>query len=75
MFLALYKPLVRPHLEYVSVILSPRYNTDAIQLENVQRRATTMLGYLGDKNYTEKLKELGIPTLEYRRQRADLLQS
>ena len=34
-----------------------------------------MLRYLGDKNHTERLKELGMPTLEYRCQTADLLQS
>ena len=52
-----------------------RYEKDTILLENVQRRATRMLRYLGDKNNTERMKELNIPTLEYRRQRSDLRQS
>ena len=50
MFLTLYKSLLRPHLEYASVIWSPRYKKDAILLENVQRRATRMLRYLRNKN-------------------------
>ena len=34
MFLNLYKTVVRPHLEYVSVIWSPFYKKDKIMLEN-----------------------------------------
>ena len=40
MFLSLYKSMVRPHLEYASVIWSPLYKKDKITLENVQCRST-----------------------------------
>ena len=60
MFLNLYKSLVRPHVEYATSIWSPVYKKDIIQIENV--------------TYPEHLKTLGLPTLEYRHDRADMIQ-
>ena len=74
MFRTLYKSLVRPHLEYGSVIWSPRLKKDQIALENVQRRATKLLPALKNVTYKNRLLDLGIPTLEYRRVRADMVQ-
>ncbi len=37
MFLTLYKVLVRPHIEYATVIWSPHYKKDNIAIENVQK--------------------------------------
>ena len=73
-FIPLYKSLVRPHLEYASVIWSPTYKKDIIAVENVQRRATKMVTGLKEKTYEERLKILGLPTLYYRRDRADMVQ-
>ena len=43
-------------------------------LENVQRRATKfILGYPENMNYKERLSNLGIMPLEYRREMADLI--
>ena len=74
MFLSLYKSIVRPHLEYASVIWSPLYKKDKITLENIQRRATRLIPAMKGKTYPERLKRLGLPTLEYRRERADMVE-
>ena len=74
MFLNLYKSMVRPHLEYASVIWSPLYKKDKIMLENTQRRATRLIPSLKGLSYPERLRCLGHPTLEYRRERADVVE-
>ncbi|MEW8544372.1 MAG: reverse transcriptase domain-containing protein, partial [Candidatus Thiodiazotropha sp.] len=74
MFLNLYKSMVRPHLEYATQIWSPKYKKDKIIIENVQRRATRLLKCIQHLPYHERLKKLGLPTLEYRRERADMVQ-
>ena len=73
-FLNLYKSLVRPHVEYSTPNWSPYYKKDRIMIENVQRRATKLVTSLKNYSYPERLKKLGLPTLEYRRERADLIQ-
>ena len=74
MFLNLYKSLVRPHLEYATSVWSPMFKKDSITLENVQRRATRLVNSLSGRTYEDRLKTLGLPTLEYRRLRADVIQ-
>ena len=73
MFLNLFEAIVRPNLEYATSVWSPQYKKDMIAIENVQRRATRMLPCLKGKTYPERLKILGLPTLEYRRERADMV--
>ena len=73
-FVTLYKSLVRPHLEYGSTIWSPIFKKDRIQIENVQRRATKMVGDLKNESYSYRLRKLGLPSLEYRRERSDQIQ-
>ena len=43
-------------------------------LEKVQQRATRQLPHLRHLEYPERLKALGLETLAYRRQRAEVLQ-
>ena len=74
MFLNLYKSMVGPHLEYASVIWSRLYKKDKIMLENTQRRATRLIPSLKGLSYPERLRRLGLPTLEYRRERADVVE-
>ena len=74
-FLRLYIQYVRPHLEYAVPAWAPWYETDKECLEKVQRRAVRMISGLKATSYEEKLKELGISTLEERRKYLDMLQT
>ena len=65
---------MRPQLEYATCVWSPQYKKDAITTVTVLRRATTLLPCLNDKTYRERLIFLGLPLLEYRRDRADKIQ-
>ena len=70
-FLNLYKSIVRPNLEYASTVWSVIYKKDSIAIENVQRRATRLVRNIRQLNYTDIMKDLGSPSLQYRRTRAD----
>jgi hypothetical protein len=74
MFLILYKTLVRPHMEYGSTLWNPCQKKDIRCLEKVQRRATKLVKGLNNLSYSERLIRLGLPTLEYRRKRNDMIQ-
>ena len=70
----LYKSMVRPHLEYGNTIWGPYYHGDIKVVESVQRRATKLITTLKDKSYQERLRELKLPSLVYRRRRGDMIQ-
>ena len=74
MFLNLFKSLVCPHLEYATSVWTPQFKKDVIAIENVRQRATRLLPCLKGKTYCERLEFLGLPTLEYRGERADMVQ-
>ena len=72
MFRNLYKTIVRQHLEYATTVCTPLFKKDMIAIENFQRRATKLVTNVKNLSYPERLRKLGLPSLEYRRERADL---
>jgi hypothetical protein len=73
-FVKLYKQRVRCHLEISIQAWSPWLQQDIDILENVQKRAIRNIHGLHG-TYIQKLKQIGLTTLEDRRTRGDMIET
>jgi len=71
--LPFYCALVRPHLESCIKLWSPQHRKDMELLKQAQRRATTMIRGMQHLSCGERLRELGLFSLEKSRLQGDLI--
>jgi hypothetical protein len=72
----IYKTLIRPNLEYASSVWCPSRHDLIEMLERIQRKVTKLLNEFRCTtiSYSDRLKTLQLPTLQWRRNYLDLLQ-
>ena len=71
----LYKPLVRPHMEYCTAVWSPYYVKDTELISKTQHQFTKMITEVKHLSYANRLLKLCLWTLEKRRNRSDLIEA
>ena len=79
--MALYPKIIKCHWEHSLCAkfdafltkCTKHYILDQQNIEKIQRRATRTLAGLQDTPYTERLRILGLPSLQYRRLRDDMI--
>ena len=67
--LTLYKSLIRSHLEYCCPLWDPRKTGDIQEIESVQRSFTQRIWGVQHLDYWQRLKALGLMSLQRRRER------
>ena len=73
--MGLYKALVRLHLENCEQFWAPYLRKDVLALERVQRRFMRMIPGMKGLTHEERLRTLGLYSMEFRRMRGDLIET
>ena len=72
--MTLFNSLVRSRLEYCYPLWSPYLQKDIIKIESVQRSFTARIACLKEMNYHDRLRYLGLYSLQRRRERYIIIQ-
>ena len=51
------------------------FQKDRLLIEGVQRRATKLIPGLTELDYSERLKSMDLPSMKYRRERGDMIET
>lgn len=71
----LFRTYILPILEYCAPIWAPYHQKDICRLENVQRKASKLVGSIRSLPYPKRLKMLGLTSLAERRLKLDLTET
>ena len=71
----LFTALLHPHLGFGNVVRAPRLQKDRLLIESVQRRATKLVPGPTEPDYSERLKSMDLPSMNYRRERGDIIET
>jgi hypothetical protein len=74
LFNIVYPTYIRPYLEFATPVWNNLSEKHIKKIESIQRRATKMVIEIRTLKYEDRLRELGLTTLELRRKRGDLIQ-
>jgi hypothetical protein len=70
----IFTTIIRSFLAYGGPVWNPSDRGSIDKIERVQRRATKMTEGFKELDYQQRLVELNLPTLKYRRMRGDIIQ-
>ena len=73
-FPGLFKAFIRPHLEYANTAWSPYKVNNITAIENVQHRATNQVAGIRNLSIEERLKQLKLQLLVYRKTRGKMIE-